>query len=194
MRLRNAAVSGLLLVVCAACRAEPEAILPVEPPSEMMQAPPVPAAITLPKKVMATRDELLIFANAGSLGGLSDIAKRKEGFVSNFGGQDHRQFWDLMRRTGLDPNLKLRQLFDLPPGVREIDGQRWYIWPDLAAKDAADLIPEALSFEDRRRLEDLIHADGIAKIRAGEGYPGMRTAISEDGTWRYFVLGLDGEE
>ena len=34
----------------------------------------------------------------------------------------------------------------------------------------------------------------IARIRAGEGYPGMRTAIAEDGTWIYFVLGQDGEE
>ena len=58
----------------------------------------------------------------------------------------------------------------------------------------SDLIPEKLSFQDRRRLEELIGADGIARIRAGEGYPGMRTAISEEGVWIYFVLGQDGED
>jgi hypothetical protein len=160
----------------------------------LTQVPAPAAAITLPREVIATRDEILLYAKAGSLRGLEDIALRHDGFASNFGGQDHRLFWDLMRRAGLDPAIKLQQLFQMKPGVREVDGVRWYVWPDLAARDAADLIPEKLSFEDRHRLEELIRTDGIAKIRVGEGYPGMRTAISEDGKWIYFVLGLDGEE
>lgn len=193
--MRSSSLLALIAlgIVCA-CRAEPEAIAAAAPSPALTQAPAVPSSVVLPANVIATRDEVLVFAEAGSLGGLASLAQQAPGFVSNFGGQDHRSFWDLMRRTGLDPNLKLRQLFDLPPGVRDVDGQRWYVWPDLAAKDAADLIPEKLSFEDRRRLEALIGEDGIARLRKGEGYPGMRTAISEDGNWRYFVLGLDGED
>ncbi len=78
-------------------------------------------------------------------------------------------------------------------GVREVDGVKWYVWPDLAAKNAEDLIPKAV-LPRRKRLQDLVGEDGIAKIRDGKGYPGMRTAITEDGHWVYFVLGQDGEE
>ncbi len=122
------------------------------------------------------------------------MAVRNSLFVSNTGDQEHLQFWDLLRRTGVDPNRRLQDLFDLPPGERTVDGIVWYVWPDLAARDAADLVPERLTFEERRRLEDLIGEGGVAKIRDGQGYPGMRTAIAEDGTWIYFVLGQDGED
>lgn len=186
-------VAGLL----AGCsQAEPEAVvtLPPLPEERFTEVPVEPAPIEVSKAAAKTRDALIQEATRGSLRGLGEIAARNPDFKSNLGGQSHDQFWDLLRRTGVDPNRKLRELFDQPAGLREIDGQRWYVWPDLAAKDAADLIPEKLTFHDRRRLEGLIREDGIARIRAGEGYPGMRTAISEDGTWIYFVLGQDGEE
>jgi hypothetical protein len=68
-----------------------------------------------------------------------------------------------------------------------------YVNPRENATGSFCSMPVKLSFQDRRRLEELIGEDGIARIRAGEGYPGMRTAIAEDGTWIYYVLGQDGE-
>ncbi|MEX1251050.1 MAG: hypothetical protein WEA77_07640 [Hyphomonas sp.] len=168
--------------------------LPPVPDERFTEVPETPAPVEISKAAAKTRDELILEATKGSLRGLGVIASRNPEFKSNVGGQSHDRFWDLLRRTGVDPNRKLRELFDQPAGLREIDGKRWYVWPDLAAMDAAELIPEKLTFRDRRRLEQLIRQDGIGKIRAGEGYPGMRTAIADDGTWIYFVLGQDGEE
>jgi len=196
MRLANALALMAILVLAACSPAAPEIVLPLPPVPDdhLAQAPQAPPPVEVSEAALKTRDALLKEASRGSLRGLARIAGENPDFRSNLGGQDHLQFWDLLRRTGVDPNRKLRDLFEQPAGLREVDGQRWYVWPDLAAKDAADLIPEKLLFQDRRRLEELIHEDGIARIRAGEGYPGMRTAIAEDGTWIYFVLGQDGEE
>ena len=193
MRWRSAllAVAALGLAACSRGGDEP---LPAIPEESLTQAPVAPEPVEMTEDVSDTRETLLRYARAGSLGGLSRTAAASDGFISNFSGQPHKDFWDLLRRTGLDPNLKLRQLLDEPVGVREVDGERWFVWPDLAARDATDLIPEKMSFQDRKRLKELIGEDGIALIRAGKGYPGMRTAIAEDSRWVYFVLGLDGED
>lgn len=187
-------IAAFVLAACSPAKEEVVLTLPPVPDERFTEVPAAPQAVEVGKAAAKTRDELIREASKGSLRGLGVIASRNPEFKSNVGGQPHDRFWDLLRRTGVDPNRKLRELFEQPAGLREIDGQRWYVWPDLAAKDAADLIPEKLTFQDRRRLEELIREDGIAKLRAGEGYPGMRTAIAEDGTWIYFVLGQDGEE
>jgi hypothetical protein len=186
-------IAAVLLAACS--QAEPEVVVRLPPaPDERFTEPPAPPApVEISRAAARKKEELLLHAARGSLRGLAETASENPDFKSNVGGQDHLQFWDLLRRTGVDPNRKLRDLFEQPAGLREIDGERWYVWPDLAAKDPSDLIPEKLSFQDRRRLEELIGEDGIARIRAGEGYPGMRTAIAEDGTWIYYVLGQDGE-
>lgn len=196
MRCANLLVLAALVVLAACGRAEPEVVLPLPPvPDERLAQPPHAAPeIEISDAAARTRDELVLQATRGSLKGLAAIAARNPDFKSNLGGQDSERFWDLLRRTGVDPNRKLRDLFAQPAGLREIDGERWYVWPDLAAKDAANLIPEKLTFQERRRLEELIGDEGIDHIRAGEGYPGMRTAISEEGVWVYFVLGQDGED
>ena len=195
--MRSASLAALMAAfLLAACsQAEPEVVVRLPPaPDERFTEPPAPPApVEISRAAARKKEELLLHAARGSLRGLAETAGENPDFKSNVGGQDHLQFWDLLRRTGVDPNRKLRDLFEQPAGLREIDGERWYVWPDLAAKDPSDLIPEKLSFQDRRRLEELIGADGIARIRAGEGYPGMRTAIAEDGTWIYYVLGQDGE-
>jgi hypothetical protein len=179
------------LVACSPGEDQP---VPAIPDESLTQPPVEPESVEITDTVSKTRDTLLKYATAGSLSRLAQLADASDGFISNFNGQPHKDFWDLLRRTGLDPNLKLRALLDQPVGVRIVDGEHWYVWPDLAARDAADLIPEKLSFQDRKRLRELIGDDGIAQIRAGKGYPGMRTAIAEDGRWVYFVLGQDGED
>ena len=175
--VRRAFLAAGVVLGVAACSPAPQE--PVYPPESLSQDPQAPEPVEIPEAVAATQDEMLKYARRGSLSGLSRMA---------------REYWDLMRRIGVDPNRKLRALMDLPVGVREVDGVKWYVWPDLAAKPAADLIPEKLSFRDRKRLQDLVGDDGIEKIRAGKGYPGMRTAITENGRWVYFVLGQDAEE
>ncbi len=186
-------MAGVALAL-AACSQGGEAPEPAIPDESLTQSPQPAASVDLTETVSDTRDLLLRYAAQGSLTRLERLADQSDGFISNFNGQPHREFWDLLRRTGLDPNLKLRQLLDQAPGVRMVDGERWYVWPALAARDANELIPEKLSFQERKELRELIGDDGIDSIRAGKGYPGMRTAIAEDGRWVYFVLGLDGEE
>jgi hypothetical protein len=195
MRCASGLVFPVLPILAACSAAESEVVVPLPPvPDERFsEAPEEAPAVELNEQAAATRAALLEEATKGSLRGLAEIASANPEFRSNVSGDDHLRFWDLLRRTGVDPNRKLRELFEQPPGMREIDGERWYVWPDLAARDA-DLLPEKLDFQDRRRLEELIGEEGIERLRAGEGYPGMRTAVAEDGTWVYFVLGQDGEE
>jgi len=196
MRCVSLLLAAGALVLAACTPAEPAAIPsgPVVPPESLTRPPLAPEPAELTPEAMAMRRDILTHAERGALRSLARLADQQPGFISNFGGQDHFQFWDLLRRTGVDPNRKLRELFEEPPGQREVDGETWFIWPDLAAKDARDLIAEKLTFVERRRLEELIGADGMARIRAGEGYPGMRTAITAEGRWVYFVLGQDGED
>ena len=185
------AVAALALAGCSQGTDAPEPAIPDE---SLTQSPQPAAPVEITQTVGATRDLLLKYAAQGSLTKLARLADQSDGFISNFNGQPHQEFWDLLRRTGLDPNLKLRELLGQAPGLRMVDGERWYVWPSLAARDASDLIPEKLSFQERKQLRELIGDDGIALVRAGKGYPGMRTAIAEDGRWVYFVFGLDGEE
>lgn len=122
-----------------------------------------------------------------SLSRLVRLANAEDNFVSNFAGESHRVHWDLLRRTGFDPLMRLEALLDGPYGTRQVGDQTWYIWPDFAARNAEDLLPERLDFADRARLRELVGDTGLDRIRDGESYPGIRTAIADDGRWLYFV-------
>lgn len=134
-------------------------------------------------KIMAIRDVIA----RNSLTRLVRLANAEPAFVSNFANQGHRTHWDLLRRTGFDPLARLQALLEGPYGVRRVGDEVWYVWPDLAALDPEELQPERLSFRDRARLRDFVGDEGLARIRSGQGYPGVRTAIAEDGRWLYFV-------
>ena len=131
--------------------------------------------------------DIRVILERNSLSRLVRLANAEDNFVSNFAGESHRVHWDLLRRTGFDPLMRLDALLDGPYGTRQVGDQTWYIWPDFAARDAEDLLPERLDFSDRARLRELVGEPGLDRIRAGESYPGVRTAIADDGRWLYFV-------
>lgn len=179
----------LCLLMFAACGVpELETPPPRTAPEETLVQPPTkPQPPELTAAVEETVAELRATAQAGTLRGLARRADAEEGFVSNFADEAHFVHWDLLRRTGVDPNAKLIDLLDEPYAVTVVGERTWYVWPDLAALAPGDLIPEKLSFIDRARLLDLVGDEGIAAIRNGGDYPGFRTAISQDGRWLYFI-------
>ena len=158
--------------------AAPAVTAPVETVYEV-----VPLTTEVDNKISAIRGVL----SRDSLNRLVRLANAEPNFVSNFAGESHKVHWDLLRRTGFDPLAKLGGLLDGPYGTRQVGDQTWFIWPDLAALDPDALLPEKLTFADRARLLELVGEPGLERIRSGEGYPGVRTAIAEDGRWLYFV-------
>lgn len=163
---------------------------PPPPPDQTLFEPPDTAvnSAPLPDAVVATRNELLSISAADSLRRLARFADSQPGFASNLSGSsDHYAHWDLMRRTGFDPNQQIAFVLQFPHATRQIGDQTWYIWPYLAARSGAELAPERLSFVDLTTLRELIGRPGLDWIGEHGTYPGVRTAISEDGTWRYFL-------
>lgn len=189
--MRKAVLGLSLACMAAGCggsdgspkvRLEVEAAPAVTAPVSV-EATRVPLTEPVESKIAAIREVL----QRDSLSRLVRLANAEENFVSNFAGESHRVHWDLLRRTGFDPLAKLGGLLDGPYETRQVGDQTWYIWPDFAALEAEELLPEKLNFTDRARLRDLVGEPGLARIRAGEDYPGVRTAIAEDGDWLYFV-------
>lgn len=189
--MRKAALGVSLACLLAACggsdgspkvRLEVEAAPAVTAPAEI-EAASVPLTEPVESKIAAIREVLA----RDSLSRLVRLADAEPSFVSNFAGESHRVHWDLLRRTGFDPLAKLGGLLDGPYGTRQVGDQTWYIWPDFAALEADQLLPEKLPFTDRARLRELVGEPGLARIRKGEAYPGVRTAIAGDGDWLYFV-------
>ena len=148
----------------------------------------------LTEAAQATVDRLEQIIETNSLYRLARFADSQPGFISNFAGASHRTHWDLLRRTGFDPILRLEDLLTEPYGLRAVGAETWYVWPDFAALDPADLQLERLSFRQRARLEELVGEAGIESIRQDNGYPGVRTAIASDGRWLYFVHETQDEE
>ncbi len=185
---RAFSLSILLLAACGGDDGSPTVRLDVEaapavtaPAETVTTITPLSAAAE--EKIATIRDVL----ERDSLSRLVRLANAEENFVSNFAGESHRVHWDLLRRTGFDPLAKLGGLLDGPYGTRLVGDQTWYIWPDFAALEPEALLPERLSFTDRARLRDLVGDIGLERIRDGQAYPGVRTAIAQDGDWLYFV-------
>jgi len=183
-------LAALLLVGLIVSCGQSEA--PVPPPrpipdDSLLEPPETPEPPQLTTAALNTVEELRSIATRGMLRPLSRRAEREPDFTSNFGGDRHFAHWDLMRRIGVDPNAKLLEVLDEPHAAAQVGDEVWFIWPDLAALKPDELLPEKLSFRDRARLLTLVGEEGVQAVRDGNGYPGFRTAISEDGQWLYFV-------
>lgn len=178
----------LLLTACGGEPASPKMRVAVSAaPALMSLETESETSVPLPAAVDNKISDIRAVLQRDSLNRLVRLANTEENFVSNFAGESHKVHWDLLRRTGFDPLHRLEDLLDGPYGTRQVGDQTWYVWPDFAALDAEDLLPEKLDFADRARLEALIGEPGLARIRDGQDYPGIRTAIAEDGRWLYFV-------
>lgn len=186
MRSLSALLGGLLML-SACSRAAPAENVPVP------EQPAVTAPASIGEQTAITKDvvdqvaHLLHITANGQLTPLAREAEKTDDFQSNFGGQSHSRHWFLLRRVGVDPVEKLHQILEEPYGVKRVGNENWYIWPDFAALSPNALIPERLSFQDRARLRKMVGDEGIARIRSGEPYPGVRTAISGTGRWVYFI-------
>lgn len=184
----SALLFASLLVGCGSDDGSPRVRVLVEAaPAVTAPVAAVETVTPLSPEVEGKIAEIRVILERNSLTRLVRLASAEENFVSNFAGESHRVHWDLLRRTGFDPLMRLGALLDGPYGTRQVGDQTWYIWPDFAAEEAEDLLPELLNFTDRARLRDLVGDVGLERIRNGESYPGIRTAIAEDGRWLYFV-------
>lgn len=189
-------VFALALAACGGPVEEPpsvrmtvEAAHPVTAPEIVDEAP----VLDISDPALAKITEIRQIIARNSLTRLSRLANQEPSFVSNFSGEAHRIHWDLLRRTGFDPLAQLGTLLDGPYATRTVGDEVWYVWPDLAALNPDQLVPERLSFSDRARLLELVGEVGVERIRGGQGYPGVRTAIAEDGRWLYFVHETEDE-
>ncbi|MEM6412737.1 MAG: hypothetical protein AAF683_14520 [Pseudomonadota bacterium] len=185
---RVAALAAICLLFACGDEASIEAPAPrPEPDETLIEIPAQPEPPALPESTELTIEELRGLATAGRLRGLSRLADRTDGFISNFAGESHYDHWRLLRSTGVDPLARLLTLLNEPHAERLVGDEIWYVWPDLALLSSEELLPERLAFRDRARLEALVGDEGIARVRNGEDYPGFRTAITNNGRWVYFL-------
>jgi len=173
----------LMLAGCGGEAAEQRTvpdITHVERPTQV----PVPELSAEAKEMQA---RILETTDRDSLRRFARLADEGPDFISNFEGSDHFAHWSLLRRTGVDPLRQIEALFEDKRGVRTVGSEVWYIWPHFAAMSREDLAPDQLDFQDKAKLLELIGEEGLAHIRAGGAYPGVRTAISKSGRWVYYL-------
>lgn len=175
----------------------PEAPAPsgeVIPDVTLVETPTRADLAPLSEAALAKQAEILDVTGQDSLRRFARLADASDGFVSNFAHSDHYGHWSLLRRTGVDPMRQIERLFELRYAERKVGDETWYIWPDFATMKPVDLLPERLDFQDRARLLELVGEEGVAHIRTGAGYTGIRTAISASGRWIYYLHDTEQSE
>ena len=166
----------------------PEVVEPV-PEADLAEAPAIESADVdaLPDAVAAKRDQILETADMDSIRRLVYLADDFDGFRSNYGDIAHYDHWYILKRAGIDPIIAVREILSEPYGVKDFGAEKYYIWPAFASRRPEDLDFSRLTFAERARLQELIGDDGIARVEAGEPYPGFRLAIRQDGIWVYLL-------
>ncbi|MEL6258128.1 MAG: hypothetical protein AAFQ67_03615 [Pseudomonadota bacterium] len=186
MRIPTILLSALLLCACDPA-ADNGAADAVRLPAPFTEAPIVATPPELTEAAQAKVDIIVEAAKRDRLRAFSRLAEKEPGFSSNFADEAHYTHWDLLRRTGVDPLAKVQNVLAEPHAAVQVGDETWFVWPDLAARDPEELLPEKLSFRDRARLLELVGEPGLDRIRAGEPYPGFRVAVADDGRWIYFL-------
>ncbi|MEO0466106.1 MAG: hypothetical protein AAF216_06150 [Pseudomonadota bacterium] len=158
------------------------------PPNDQLIEPRVASAeIPISAPVQMTLAELQRIIEADSIRQLARFADAQPGFRSNLGDDNTFRHWDLMRRTGFNPTAQLQAVLEEPYGTGKINGVTWYYWPYLAAYSSGRISTERITPVERADIVRLIGVTGLASLDGTKTYPGVRTAISEDGTWHYFL-------
>ncbi len=150
-------------------------------------SPPDAAVETLPPAVQAKLDLIRETLKTGSIRSLVRLANQEPDFRSNFGNLNHYDHWYILKRMGLDVIEKTEQVLNQPYGVKDFGAEKYYIWPELAARPPEDLVYSRLTFQERAALLELVSEAGIERVKGGEPYPGFRLAIREDGSWAYLL-------
>ena len=176
-------LAALMLAACGGEAAQ-ERVIPAMTHVEAPVQQPAPELSVEAKEMQA---RILEVTGRDSLRRFARLTDEAPDFVSNFEGSDHFAHWSLLRRTGVDPLRQIEALFADRHGVRTVGSEVWYIWPHFAAMPREDLAPDQLDFQDKAKLFEQIGEDGLAHIRAGGAYPGVRTAISKSGRWVYYL-------
>lgn len=176
-----------IIVACAPANEPPPERQQAAPPERTSSAEPERTTDLSPEAANTLAD-IRALIETGSLRQLGRYADRYPGFTSNFGSDSHFDYWYLLRRTGVEPLDQLSDIFDQPHGDILVGDKRWHIWPDFAALPENARNPARMSLEDRTRLLSLIGEQAAFEMRGGAPYPGVRTAISEDGRWIYWLF------
>lgn len=160
----------------------------VSAPNPSREITQIPQSDDLSEAAAATLSEIRSLIETGSLRQLARFADRQRGFTSNFGTDSHFDYWYLLRRTGVEPLSQLTTILDQPHGDILVGNKRWHIWPDFAALPENARSPDEMSLSDRTRLFSLVGEQAANGMKDGLPYPGVRTAISEDGRWIYWLF------
>jgi len=175
-----------LALSVAAC-GQPANSSSAPPDDGLIDAPETPEQPPLTEEVETTLTELRRIIAADSIRQLARFAATQDDFQSNLGGAETFRHWDLMRRTGFNPTTQLESVLAEPYGTLNVDGETWFIWPYLDAIPSAELTPSRMTAAARADALRLLGEIGLARLDGRSGYPGVRTAISESGTWHYFL-------
>ena len=187
-RLLLAALGAFLTACGSSDQAEPQAQATGLIGAEVEADAPETTAYEMAAPATDTLRQIQILIETGSLRRLARYADTHNRFRSNFGTEAHYDYWYLLRRTGAEPLDQLARILKEPHGQLKIGGKSWYIWPDFAAMDEYSRHPDQMDISTRTRLTDLIGESGVEAMRSGAAYPGVRTAISDEGEWIYWLF------
>lgn len=144
---------------------------------------PIPTArADLPEAVAATRQGIIEAASSCDVTALEDLAA--DGFSTSFGGGgvENLRTWE---DEGTGQLGTLLHLLGMSYGTLETDDSVFYVWPSAHVHESWEAVPED-AVEELRQIHTEQELQSFEQFGA---YAGWRTAIDQDGNWRYFTAG-----